>query len=194
MNEYIIIGILLAVIALTVGWMFVTSKAHYLIKCAAAAVVLSLSLYSWTLFTSIMGFAVNDLPPDKSFVISQIPRKEKGIIYVWILNPPEINKGPQSFVLPYTEKRTSKLEKALQKAKQTGSHVIYHRPAKGKEGAGDDDDDSDNGQNGAKGKHGGKGKLKHNDGNDRTEFDDDSEGGDVTVESPLPPKGGENGE
>jgi hypothetical protein len=182
MIEYITIGVILAVIALLAGWMFVTSHVHYSLKLIATAIIVGLSIYNWTLFTSIMAYPINDLPPDGVTIITMIPLKAKGVDYLWVTDPNDLKHGPKGYAIPHHDHEARRIQQALEQARVQGGSVIYHRPkgkGKGKDGEGEGEGEGNGKAGGAKGNVTGK---------DSTEFGDDSEGSNVTTKTNIDPK------
>lgn len=170
MSDYLTIGFLLSIITLVISWMFITSRINYFLKMIVATISVGLVIYSWITLQSILGYSINDLPPDKSYIIAEYAVKSQKVEYLWVIDP----KGPKGYAIPLNEDFRKKLKEEQAKAEKQGGYVQYRRPASGRDGKGH--------------KQGNKERGKNSIG-DRTDLQKtQNELGDVVVVSPLPPK------
>lgn len=112
----------LAMVVLLAGWMFVSSRVHYLIKIACATVVVVWALILWPLSTELLGYPINDIPPDGSEIVGILFDQPRDHLFLWIIT----NKGPRGYALPYDETLAKLLQQAQERARQGNGRLIWH--------------------------------------------------------------------
>ena len=130
MNEYLLLGIVSACVCLLMAVMFMSSRYHYLIKTTAAFLVVVAAIYNWELFIAVLGYPIQERPPDKSVILYSVVKKDQGAIYV-VVN----GTIPRTYTIPYSEPFQDKLEKAKKELDpRTGQLVYRMKPMKIKGG------------------------------------------------------------
>lgn len=132
MADYINIGVMLTTICLIAAWMFVTSRQHYTIKMVAAVIAVVLAIGIWSKSTALIGYPVNDFPPDGSVVLAL--ETDNSEIAFWIEGKP-----PRSYAIPYDPDLARAMQKAQDEARNINGRMIFHRNMKsgGKRKGGD---------------------------------------------------------
>ncbi len=119
--SYPVIGIDLAVMALLAGWMFVTSRTHYLVRAGAAIAIVVMSAHIWVSANALRGYAVPGLPKDGDGLIGFALRQETDQIYFWI----DDQKGPRVYVVPYTKELAKMLASAEDEAVSGNGRIVF---------------------------------------------------------------------
>ena len=153
MNTYLLLGGILSAIALTAGGMFIFSKAHYLMKIGLATAVVVMSIVAWSISVAAFGYAVDQIPHDKSRILALDLDKPGGFIYFWIAQ----KDGPRAYRIPYTDKMGKDLAEAEAKAKATGGIMLFRDGKKKQDGNGQGGTGKGNGDGTEKGGKGNPG-------------------------------------
>ena len=107
-----ILYISLLIIAFVSLWVIISQKGNYIFKAIFIPALFLVVMSTWYTYISIMGFATVQNPPEVVRYLSHITDKQRGWIYLTILNYDK--KEPRMYKLPWNEK----LEKELDKSRQ----------------------------------------------------------------------------
>lgn len=113
-----LIGILICTMSLITGWMFISSKFHYLIKITLSSFIVCLSIISWLSLQSVLGYPVADYPPDGVQIVSYWASGKT--LFLWVLE----NGKLRSYAIPFQENLAKGLEAA---EKNPGEKIIMKR-------------------------------------------------------------------
>lgn len=128
-EHYLPIGSALAAFAILTGTMFITSQVPVYVRVGASALAVVFAIMIWLNATALLGYPVAAYPKQGT-VISMLPDKPHGLLYVWVLE----SSGLRAYQIPYESGEAGELMEAGRKAKETGG-VVRIRP-KGKDGDG----------------------------------------------------------
>ena len=109
--EYLLFTSLL-IIAFVSLWAIISYKENYIFKAIFIPVLFLVVMSTWYTYTSIMGFATIQDPPEIVKYLGHITDKRSGWIYLTIFNYDK--KEPRMYKLPYNEQLAKELEKTKQ--------------------------------------------------------------------------------
>jgi hypothetical protein len=122
MNDYIFVGALMCGLFLLAGYMFLASRAHYLIKILLATALVLGAIYTGNAALSLYGYPVRALPGDGVVVLALDVDQEKNLIALWV----EEKAMPRSYAVAYDPALARKLLDAQARARETHSFMVLH--------------------------------------------------------------------
>jgi hypothetical protein len=122
MNDYIFVGALLCGLFLLAGYMFLASRAHYLIKILLASALVLGAIYTGNAALSLYGFPVRALPGDGVVVLALDVDPDRNLIALWV----EEKNMPRSYAVAYDPVLARKLLDAQARARETHRLMVLH--------------------------------------------------------------------
>lgn len=122
MNDYTFVGALMCSLFLLAGYMFLASRAHYLIKIVLATALVLGAIYTGNAALNLYGYPVRALPGDGVIVLALDVDPERNLIALWV----EQQSMPRSYAVAYDPVLARKLLDAQARARETHSIMVLH--------------------------------------------------------------------
>jgi hypothetical protein len=121
-EHFWIVGLIGVVLLLIAAQMTITSKVHYVVKMAFAALAVIGALTGWTITSGLLGYPVAGTPKNDEMILSFVFNTQAKRIYIWVLE----NGEPRAYFMPLDDNLAKKLTDAQEQAEKSGGHMKWH--------------------------------------------------------------------
>ena len=129
-EHFWIVGLIGVGLLLIAAQMTVTSKVHYAVKMAFAALAVIGALTAWNITSGLIGYPVAGPPKDNGTILSFILNARAKRIFLWMLESGE----PRAYFVPWDDNLAKKLTEAQKQAKGNGGQMTWRNGSNGKGG------------------------------------------------------------